>query len=178
MRATNKLTTHVSMLPTVIRALALLICTVSLPALADALNLTTLRGAKVEAVVDFPSGPGPFPAVVLAPGQAYHMALPALVQTARRLVDQGVAVYRLNWAYFTRTPKGGGPSDDLSHELEDLSAVLEVARAEPRVDRAKLSVGGKSLGSIVAWRAFSADKSLRSGLFLTPVCSRDAGRID
>lgn len=173
MRANNVIT-HISMKQTVLCALALFICTVSLPAIADALNVTTPRGQKVEVVVDFPSGPGPFPAVVLAPGQGYPMTLPALAQTARRLVDQGVAVYRFNWAYFTRTPKGGGPSDDLSHELEDLSAVLAVARAEPRVDRTRLSVGGKSLGSIIAWRAFSADKSLRSGLFLTPVCSRAA----
>ena len=60
----------------------------------------------------------------------------------------------------------------MSLELEDLSAVVAVAQADPRVDRARLSVGGKSLGSLVAWRAFSSDKSLKSGLFLTPICSR------
>lgn len=174
MPATDILTTHARMKQALSSALALLICTVSLPARADALGLTTPRGAKVEAVVDFPAGPGPFPAVVLAPGQGYPMTQPALAQTAKRLVDQGVVVYRFNWAYFTRTPLGGGPSADLALELEDLSAVLAVARAEPRVDRSRLSVGGKSLGSIVAWRAFSADPSLRSGLFLTPVCSRSA----
>ena len=100
------------------------------------------------------------------------MALPALEQTALRLVEQGIAVYRFNWAYFSDKSKGGTPSDDLSTELEDLRAVLAMARTEPRVNPRQLSVGGKSLGSLLAWRAFTADPSLRSGLFLTPVCSR------
>ncbi|MDP2370012.1 alpha/beta family hydrolase [Rhodoferax sp.] len=157
---------------------SLIACTLALlaalpvPALAaDALTAITPRDAAVPVIADFPAGPGPFAAIVLAPGQGYHMALPALEQTALRLVAQGIAVYRFNWAYFSGPTKGGAPSDDLSKELEDLRTVLALARAEPRVNPTQLSVGGKSLGSIVAWRAFAADASLRSGLFLTPVCS-------
>ena len=150
----------------------LMLCALPSPALAaDALTVTTPRGATLQVVADLPAGAGPFPAIVLAPGQGYHMALPAMEQTARRLVVQGIAVYRFNWAYFSDKVKGGSPSDDLSKELEDLRTVLAVARAEPRVNPSQLSVGGKSLGSLVAWRAFAADPSLRSGLFLTPVCS-------
>jgi predicted alpha/beta-hydrolase family hydrolase len=93
-------------------------------------------------------------------------------QTAKSLVAQGVAVYRFNWAYFTATPKSGSPSEDLTQELQDLNAILAVAATEPRIDAGKLSVGGKSLGSIVAWRALAGNKSLQAGLFLTPVCSR------
>lgn len=141
------------------------------PGQAEALTVTTRRGAKLQAVADFPIGPGPFPAVVLAPGQGYYMARPALEQTARRLVSQGVAVYRFDWAYTSADPKPGSPSPDLANELQDLAAVLAAAAAEPRVNPGKLSVGGKSLGSVLAWRALAADKSLRSGLFLTPICS-------
>lgn len=155
------------------RALAALLCMAALPGLADPLGIATPRGARVEAIADFPAGPGPFPAVVLAPGQAYPMDMPALAQPARRLVELGIAVYRFDWAYSTRTPRGE-PSADLSLELEDLAAVVAAARADPRVDRGKLAVGGKSLGSLVAWRAFSADQSLMGGLFLTPLCSRAA----
>jgi pimeloyl-ACP methyl ester carboxylesterase len=36
--------------------------------------------------------------------------------------------------------------------------------------RKNVSVGGKSLGSLVAWLAFAADPSLRSALFLTLLC--------
>ncbi len=137
----------------------------------ETFTVTTKRGATVEVNVEFPKGSGPFPAIVLAPGQSYHMGRPALEQTTRSLVSQGVAVYRFNWAYFTATPKPGSPSEDLSHELQDLHAVLAVAEQEPRVAHGRLSVGGKSLGSIVAWRALAGNKSLQAGLFLTPVCS-------
>jgi len=142
------------------------------PALGDTAHTTTPRGAQLEVVADFPAGAGPFPAVVLAPGQGYHLALPALAQTAQQLVAHGIAVYRFNWAYFSNNPKAGRPSDDLLNELEDLQSVLKLARAEPRVAQDKVSVGGKSLGSLVAWKALSADPSLRAGVLLTPVCSR------
>ncbi len=143
-----------------------------MPALGETAHATTPRGAQVDVVADFPAGAGPFPAVVLAPGQGYHLALPALAQTAQQLVAQGITVYRFNWAYFSNNPKTGRPSDDLSNELEDLQSVLKLARAETRVAQDKVSVGGKSLGSLVAWKALSIDPSLRAGVFLTPVCSR------
>lgn len=133
-------------------------------------TLSTPRGARLEFAADFPPGAGPFPTVVLAPGQGYHMGLPALAQTARALVAQGLAVYRFNWAYFTQQPRGK-PAEDLGAELEDLQTLLRAARAEPRVDKARLAVGGKSLGSVVAWKALAADPALRAGLLLTPVCS-------
>jgi predicted alpha/beta-hydrolase family hydrolase len=152
--------------------MAILACAIPLEANADALAVKTSRGATVEVIAEFPLGAGPFPALVLAPGQGYHMGLPALEQTAKRLVSGGVAVYRFNWAYFTATPKPGSPSEDLSNELQDLNAVLATAAAEPRVDKGKLSVGGKSLGSVVAWSALVKNSSLQAGLFLTPICSQ------
>lgn len=145
---------------------------IATPALGDNAHATTPRGAQVDVVADFPAGAGPFAAVVLAPGQGYHLALPALAQTAQQLVAQGIAVYRFNWAYFSNNPKAGRPSADLSNELEDLQTVLKLTRAETRIAQDKVSVGGKSLGSLVAWKALSIDPSLRAGVFLTPVCSR------
>lgn len=125
----------------------------------------------MEVNAEFPGGSGPFPAIVLAPGQGYHMACAAMEQTARSLVSHGIAVYRFNWAYFTATPHPGSPSEDLAHELQDMNAVLAIAEEEPRVARGKLSVGGKSLGSIVAWRVLAGNPLLQVGLFLTPICS-------
>lgn len=155
----------------IILGIALLCLTARSPALADASRVTTPRGAMLEVVADFPAGAGPFPTIVLASGQGYHLALPALEQTAQRLVQQGVAVYRFNWAFFTADPKKGQPVADLSTELEDLQTVVKLARAEPRVDATRLSVAGKSLGSVVAWMGLTQDPKLRSGLFLTPICS-------
>jgi len=141
---------------------------------ADDLAAVTPRGAAVSVVADFPIAKGPFPAIVLAPGQGYHMGLPVLEETARAIVANGVAVFRFNWAYFTAKPRRGEPTENLSRELEDLQAVVVLARRHPRVISANVSVGGKSLGSIVAWNALLADPTLRSALLLTPICSRVA----
>lgn len=143
-------------------------------ALAQPSVVTTPRGASVAVVADIPIGPGPFPAVVLAPGQAYPMTFPALEETAKALVASGIAVFRFNWAYLTMQPTPGQPSDDLSRELEDMLAVVAYAKGHSRVQANQVSVGGKSLGSIVAWRALAADPTFRSGVLLTPVCSRQA----
>lgn len=138
---------------------------------AQATTVPRGDGVRISAIVDLPAGAGKVPAVVLAPGQGYHMGLPVMESTARALNEQGIAVIRFNWAYFTAEPRGQ-PSPDLSVELQDLQAVLAAARAHPRIDERHISVGGKSLGSGVAWRAFAADRLLQSALLLTPVCSR------
>ncbi len=150
-----------------------LVCTALLfhSAQAEELSTVAASGARLRIVADFPAGEGRHPALVLAPGQGYHMALPAMEATAQALVAQGIAVFRFNWAYFTAEPRGE-PSDDLAQELKDLQAVLALARRHAKVDAGRLAVGGKSLGSLVAWRAFAADPQLRSVLLLTPVCSR------
>jgi predicted alpha/beta-hydrolase family hydrolase len=153
------------------RAIAFLIMLLSLPSLcgAEELSIPCPNGGRLSVIADFPVGKGPFPAIVLAPGMEYHMRLPVLEETAKALAARGVAVFRFNWSYFTASPKGQ-PSQDLAKELQDLQAVLAAARRHPKVASKNVSVGGKSLGSLVAWRAFAADPSLRSGLFLTPLC--------
>ena len=140
-------------------------------AYAQATSFKRSDGVEVSAIVDLPSGTGKVPAVVLAPGQGYHMGLPAMETIARALAEQGFAVFRFNWTYFTAEPRRQ-PSPDLSVETQDLQTVIAAARAHRRVDERSVSVGGKSLGSVVAWRAFSSDPRLRSALLLTPVCSR------
>jgi predicted alpha/beta-hydrolase family hydrolase len=154
------------------RLAALILAVIPFAASADANLVTTPGGTSVEMLASFPAGAGPFPTLVLAPGQGYHMRMPAMEQTTAQMLAQGIAVYRFNWRYFTKDAKTGKPSAGLSNELEDLQAVLQAARAEPRVAKGQLSVGGKSLGSAVAWKALALDKTLRAGVFLTPVCSR------
>lgn len=139
---------------------------------AESLKVETPRGAVLDVISDIPEGKGPFPAVVLGPGAAYPMALPALEQPARQLVERGIAVFRFNWAYYTKDPRAGRPSKDLVLEVEDMAAVLSKARSDPRVAGDKLFVGGKSLGSIVAWQVLRSNKELKGALLLTPICSR------
>jgi predicted alpha/beta-hydrolase family hydrolase len=138
---------------------------------AESPHVNTSRGTPISVIAEFPIGAGSFPAVVLAPGQGYHMALQAMEKTAKRLTENGVAVFRFNWTYFSAAPKGK-PSNDLSLEIEDMSAVIAAAKADPRVRKDDVWAAGKSLGSLVAWRVLASDKSLRGGAFLTPLCSR------
>lgn len=144
-----------------------------IPAFAEELSIPSAHGATVSVIAEIPDGPGPHPALVLAPGQGYHMRFPALEETAKVLVRSGVAVFRFDWAYFTAEPRGR-PSKDLEKELQDMQAVISAARHHSKVDPHRVAVGGKSLGSVVAWRAFAADTRLRSALLLTPICSRIA----
>jgi predicted alpha/beta-hydrolase family hydrolase len=157
-------------LPALFAALA--IC-LPIHTFAEDFSITSAHGAAVNVIAEFPDGAGPHPAIVLAPGQGYHMRLPALEETARALVRSGVAVFRFDWAYFTAEPRGR-PSKGLENELQDIQAVIGGARQHAKVDQRRVAVGGKSLGSGVAWRAFAADSSLRSALLLTPICSRIA----
>jgi len=139
---------------------------------SESLKVETPRGAVLDVILDIPDGGGPFAAVVLGPGAAYPMALPALEQPARQLVERGVAVFRFNWAYYTKDPQAGRPSTDLVLEVEDMAAVLSKASSDPRIAVDKLFVGGKSLGSIVAWKVLRSNKQLKGALLLTPICSR------
>jgi dienelactone hydrolase len=153
-------------------ALALMCCVISTACFAQSIKLKTPRGAQLEVMVEFPAGDGPFPALVLAPGQGYHMGLPAMEATAKQMVAQRISVYRFNWAYFSNDAKSGQPSKDYVAEIEDMTTVLNKARSDPRVAKDKIAVAGKSLGSLVAWQVLAKNKDIKGGVFLTPVCSQ------
>jgi dienelactone hydrolase len=141
--------------------------------LAASRQVPTPRGEPIELLVDTPPrrGNASLPAVVLAPGAGYHMRLPVLESLTRALVKQGVVVYRFNWAYFVKDPQKGTSSKDRAAEIEDMTTALEIARRDPAVDRTRIALAGKSLGSIIAWRVLRAQPDLRGALLLTPVCS-------
>lgn len=138
---------------------------------AEPFPLTTPRGAVIDVIEEFPEGLGPFSTVVLAPGQGYHMQMPTLELLAKKLLSEGIAVYRFNWAYYTSTPRGD-LSDGFALEIEDMQTVITKAKSDSRVDQKRLWAAGKSLGSSVAWHVLAEDSSLRGGVLLTPVCSQ------
>jgi dienelactone hydrolase len=152
-------------------ALAIMCFVISTVCFAQPIKLKTPRGAQLEVIAEFPAGDGPFPVLVLAPGQGYHMGLPAMEATAKEMVAQRIAVYRFNWAYFSSDAKSGQPSKEYVAEIEDMTTVLNKARSDPRVAKDKIAVAGKSLGSVVAWQVLAKHKDIKGGLFLTPVCS-------
>ncbi|MBO9689662.1 MAG: hypothetical protein J7598_23930 [Mitsuaria chitosanitabida] len=123
-------------------------------------------------LLDMPAGrQDPVPTLVLAPGASYHLRKPLMDRLARVLCERGIAVLRFNWAYLDVTPKGA-PSDDLSVELAELQAVIAFARDDARLRTDRLVVAGKSMGSVVAARAFAADASLAGAVLLTPLLSQ------
>src|SRR5688572_4029836 len=115
-----------------------------------------------EHLADLPPGAGPFPALVFAPGQRYHMRLPIPEHLAKQLVPRGIAIFRFDWS---------GPGS----EADDLRATLALARADPRVDPRNIWIGGKSVGSIHAWERLAAEPALRGAVLLTPICSPAEG---
>lgn len=152
-------------------ALALTCMAIGSSAHATESMLTTPRGTAVEMLVDIPDGPGPHAVLVLAPGQGYHARLTLMERLSKDVVARGVAVVRFNWSYFVKDPKGGKPADNLSSEVEDMRTVLAATKKLARIDANRVAVGGKSLGSLVSWRVFRDDASLRAGALLTPVCT-------
>lgn len=135
------------------------------------LSLTTPRGAPITVLPEKPAGSGPFPAVILGSGSGYPMQGPILAKVSDSLVKAGFAVFRFNWAYYVKDPVNGKQSKDRQAEIEDFNTVLGYARQQPWVDKTRLIVGGKSLGSIIAWRVLRTTPDLEAALLLTPVCS-------
>ena len=133
-------------------------------------KIDTPRGQSVEMLLDFPSGAEPFPVLLLAPGQGYHARLPVLENLAQSLKAQGVAVVRFNWAYFSKDPKSGEPSEGFTKEVEDFRAVLKALRQVKSLDLGRLALGGKSLGTLVAWQVFRDEPTAVASVLLTPVC--------
>lgn len=84
-------------------------------------------------------------AVVLAPGQGYHMDLPLVKRSCEGLAEAGFTALRFDWAYHT---SGGRPSPELATERDNLEAALDYAKQLPGIERVIL--GGKSMGSGVA----------------------------
>ncbi len=126
-----------------------------------------------DIIAGFPAGPGPFPAVILAPGLRYDMHRPVMAQVADHLLSQGFAVFRFNWSFYTDDAVHGQPSPDLIPELQDMASVLRLATSDGRIQQQNISVAGKSFGSIVAWRFFQQQPALKNCVLLTPLCVVD-----
>jgi predicted esterase len=155
-------------------AIAALWATVSsAPALGEVVkSIKTERGDSVEVIEDVPPGSGPFPAVILAPGGAYHARAPIPEGLSKSLIASGIAVFRFNWSYYPKSGPDGRAQDDWSVESHDMKAVLESALADSRIAKGKVVLAGKSRGSIIAWRVLQSTPEAKAAVLLTPVCSR------
>lgn len=135
-------------------------------------TLDAPRGAKVPVAIHVPAEKAPFaregkrPAILIAPGQGYHMGLPLITGLAEEAARAGLVAYRFDWAY---TAAKGRPAPDLASEIEDMETALKALLADPRVDPQRVFIAGKSLGTLVAYRVFAAHPELKGLFLLTPV---------
>lgn len=147
----------------------------------DTFKVRTPRGVDVDAIATYPdaaSATSKVPAIVIAPGQGYHMALPIIQEFADKAAAAGIASIRFNWNYFSTDPTNGEPSTDLKNEIEDMQMVLNYAKAESRVDATQILLAGKSLGTFVAYDLFKNDSSLKGLVLMTPVCTQSTDEND
>lgn len=141
--------------------------------IAVPLSLSVRDGVRLSVLAEFPEGHGPAAALVLAPGQRYPLTKPLIAETARQLLARGIAVFRFDWAEASGPPRLSA-AEDLAARADDMRAVVQAARSDARVDASRLFVGGKSLGSVVAWAVMAGDPTLLGGLLLTPLCGAPA----
>ncbi len=138
---------------------------------SQAQQVLTPRGSAVQVLITAPDNAATaMPVLVIAPGQGYTMDGPILQDLAQQLAAKGILVYRFNWSYMSAQPKGE-PSADLSLEAEDMLSVVKLAKSDVRADLSQILLGGKSLGSIVSYKVFQADPSVKALVLLTPVCT-------
>ncbi len=134
----------------------------------EILKLKTPRGVEIDAVIHYPDSTSAVPAVVIGSGQGYHMGLPLTEGLAKKIADKGYAAIRFNWHYFSQ---GSQPSEDLSNEVEDYATVVSFAKGNSRIDKSKIIVAGKSLGTLVSYKYFESDADVRALVLMTPVCT-------
>jgi len=130
----------------------------------ERLKISTPRGVELETILDRPEGTTKFPAVVIAPGQGYHMRLSLFEKLAEACVQNGFVCLRFDWDFYT---KGGQSSSDFTNEKDDLSAAIDYLKALDFVDRDKIFICGKSVGALVGIDIARQDQSLKGLIILT-----------
>lgn len=109
---------------------------------------------------------GVFPCLIIAPGAGYHKDLPLIKNLYNESLKNGFAVLRFDWDYFT---KGEKASENYEEELKQLTALIEFVKADQRVNKEKIFVAGKSLGSVLAYRSVYQRDDIDGLLLLTPI---------
>lgn len=137
---------------------------------ADTIILKTPRGADVNVTLHIPQG-AHLPAVVVAPGQSCNSKGQIFETLGQAGFAEHVAVVRFEWDYCNSNPSQPTPSPELRNEIEDFQTVLEYARSNSSIDINKITIAGKSLGSIVAYSVFAKETEVKTLVLLTPVCS-------
>lgn len=134
------------------------------------LLLKTPRGADVNVTLHVPVGAN-LPAIVVAPGRNCNSKGSLFETLGRSGAGNGVAIIRFEWHYCNENPVHPSPSPNLRDEIEDFQTVLNFAKSYGPLNSGKITIAGKSLGSIVAYAVFGKNPAVKTLVLLTPVCS-------
>lgn len=129
-------------------------------------QVTWGTGQHVTAVFSYPPNQGQLPVVVIASGRTGGMDASVIKGLAGKAVRDGLVAVRFDYSYFASKKE---PSKGLVDESDQMNAVINEALKDPRVDPKRVVIAGKSLGSVVAHRAFGANATFLGEVLLTPV---------
>lgn len=109
-------------------------------------------------------------ALLLGPGRNCSPRLDIYDAIALEAKKMNVTVIRLYWSYCVADPVAGAPKSEEAVKT-DFDAALAYVRNDLGFQDADISIGGKSMGSLVAHAAFLSAPKIPRLVLLTPVCS-------
>lgn len=139
------------------------------------LDIEIISGELVlEAKLELPDGPGPFPGVVLCHphplmgGDMYNNVIRAV---GKALTERDIAGLRFN---FRGTGKSGGRFDNGVGEREDVLSALVSLSMRDDIDPDKLGIMGYSFGGMVAMTVGKDDIISKAVALVSPVMAKGA----
>lgn len=126
------------------------------------------NGSRPELDGNFglPDQPERVPCVVFAPGKGASKDTPLIKELGSALRSENIATLRFDWAFYSAK---ANPSEGLLGEATDLRSALTFVRRDPKIDTSRILLVGKSLGSVVSYRVFRADREVMGAVLLTPI---------
>jgi predicted alpha/beta-hydrolase family hydrolase len=129
-------------------------------------QVTWGTGRHVTAIFSYPPNQGKLPVVIIASGRTGGMATGVIKGLADKAVRDGLVAVRFDYEYYAAKRE---PSKGLVDESDQMDAVIGEALKDPRIDSKRVVIAGKSLGSVVAHRAFGTNSAFLGEVLLTPV---------
>lgn len=132
------------------------------------LNSIPLRcsrdGKKIVGTTYYPKGKGPFPLIIYAHGYGYNSD----VLSIEPLLKQKIAYCHFDFRGGSPFSKSGGSSLEMSvlTEADDLSAVLDTAKKDPKINNKHIFFCGGSQGGYVSTVVATKRPQEIAGLFL------------
>lgn len=138
------------------------------------LMFCTIAGYAIPSQIDYqiPKSSQKVPLIIIAPGNGYHKDLPLIKILADKAEKNNIAAVRFNWQFYSNKSK---PSEKYAVEVNDVIDIIRKMKVHPQIDSQRVYIIGKSLGSVLAYRAALRDKNLKGIVLLTPIMPDTTG---